>query len=84
MCTAKSSMEYADVQLNSVANVKPHCAYLFEIASKNFINKVSGKKEANGCKTSLFLSKARSSRRQLEFSFNTAIAECGYHNLDNV
>ena len=32
-------MECAGVQHDSVANVKPHCAYLPEIASKNFINK---------------------------------------------
>ena len=35
-------MECAGVQHDSVANVKPRCAYLPEIGSNNFINKVSG------------------------------------------
>ena len=42
VCPANSFMECAGVQHDSVANVKPCCAYLPEIASNNFINKVSG------------------------------------------
>ena len=42
VCPANSFQECAGVQHDSVANVKPCCAYLPEIASNNFINKVSG------------------------------------------